>query len=48
MYGINSIKNHCIRDGNNLKKDISDILNSELSLSMIKSYGHVQKYNTKL
>ena len=37
MYGKNSIKNHCIRDWNNLKKDLSDIPNSELSLSKIKS-----------
>ena len=27
MYGKNSIKNHCIRDWNNFKKDLSDILN---------------------
>ena len=38
MYGKNSIKNHCIRDWNNLKKDLSDIPDSELSLSKIKSY----------
>ena len=38
MYGKNSIKNHCIRDWNNLKKDLSDIPESELSLSKITSY----------
>ena len=38
MYGKNFIKNHCIRDWNNLKKDLSDIPDSELSLSKIKSY----------
>ena len=43
MYGKNSIKNHCIRDWNNLKKDLSDIPDSELSLSKIKSYLK-QKY----
>ena len=35
MYGKNSIKNHCIRDWNNLKRDLSDIPDSELSLSKI-------------
>ena len=39
MYGKNSIKNHCIRDWNTLKKDLSDTPDSELSLSKIK-----QKY----
>ena len=43
MYGENSIKNHCIRDWNNLKKDLSDIPDSEFSLSKIKSYLK-QKY----
>ena len=43
MYGKNSIKNHCIRDCNNLKKDLSDIPDSELSLSKLKSY-YMQKY----
>ena len=43
MYGKNSIKNHCIRDWNNLKKDLSDIPDSGLSLSKIKSYLK-QKY----
>ena len=38
MYGKNSFKNHCIRDWNNLKKDLSDIPDSELFLSKIKSY----------
>ena len=38
IYGKNSIKNHCIRDWNNLKKDLLDIADSELSLSKIKSY----------
>ena len=33
MYGKNSIKNHCIRDWNNFKKDLPDIPDSELSLS---------------
>ena len=36
-YGKNSIKNHCIRNWNNLKKDLLDIPDSELSLSKIKS-----------
>ena len=36
MYGKNSIKNLCIRDWNNLKRDFSDIPDSELSLSKIK------------
>ena len=43
MYGKISTKNHCIRDWNNLKKDLSDIPDSELSLSKIKSYLK-QKY----
>ena len=43
MYGKNSIKNLCIRDWNNLKRDFSDIPDSELSLSKIKSYLK-QKY----
>ena len=43
MYGKNPIKNHCIRDSSNLKKDLSDISDSELSLSKIKSYLK-QKY----
>ena len=43
MCGKNSIKNHCIRDWNNLKKELSDIPYSELSLSYIKSYLK-QKY----
>ena len=43
MYGKNSIKNLCIRDWNNLKRDFSDIHNCELSLSKIKSYLK-QKY----
>ena len=38
MYGKNSIKNHCIRDWSNLKKDLSNIPDSELSHSKIKSY----------
>ena len=33
MYGKNYIKNHGIRDWNNLKKDLSDIPDSQLSLS---------------
>ena len=41
--GKTLIKNHCIRDWNNLKKDLSDIPDSELSLSKIKSYLK-QKY----
>ena len=32
-----TIKKHCIRDWNYLKKDLSDIPDSELSLSKIKS-----------
>ena len=43
MYGKNSIKNPCIRDWDNLKRDFSDIPDSELSLSKIKSYLK-QKY----
>ena len=42
MYGKNSIKNICIRDWNNLKRDL-DLPDSELSLSKIKSYLK-QKY----
>ena len=38
MYGKNSIKNHCIRDWNNLKKYLSDIPCSELFLPKTKSY----------
>ena len=34
----NYIKNHCIRDWSNLKKELLDIPDSELSLSEIKSY----------
>ena len=33
-----TIKNHCIRGWNNLKKDLSDIHDSELSLTKIKGY----------
>ena len=43
MYGKNSIKNRCIKDWNNLKNDLSDIPDSELSFSKIKSYFK-QKY----
>ena len=43
IYVKNSIKNHCIKDWSNLKRDLSDILDSELSLSKIKSYLK-QKY----
>ena len=43
MYWKNSIKNHCIRDWNNLKKDLSDIPDSEPSFSKIKIYLK-QKY----
>ena len=43
MIGKNSIKHHCIRHWNNLEKDLSDIPNSELSLTKIKSYLK-QKY----
>ena len=35
MYGKNSNKNLCIKDWNNLKRDIPD---SQLSLSKIKNY----------
>ena len=38
MYRKNSIKNHCIRDWNNLKKDLSDIPESEISLAETKNY----------
>ena len=31
-------KHHCIKDWNNLKRDLADILDSEFSLSEIKSY----------
>ena len=41
MYGKNSIKN--LRDWNNFKRDFSNILDSELSLSKINSYLK-QKY----
>ena len=43
MYGKNSVKNLCNRDWNNLKGDFSDIPDSDLSLSEIKSYRK-QKY----
>ena len=43
MHGKKSIKNHCIRDWNNLKKDLSDIPDSELSFSKIQSHLK-QKY----
>ena len=43
MYGKNSIKDFCIRDWNNLKRGFSDIPDSELPLSKIKSYLR-QKY----
>ena len=43
MYGKNSIKNHCIRDWNNLKRELSDTPNSDHSHSKIKSYLK-QKY----
>ena len=43
MYGKNSIENHYIRDWNNLKRELSDIPDSELSHSKIKSYL-TQKY----
>ena len=36
--GKNSIKNLCISDWNNLKRDFSDTPDSELSLSKIKNY----------
>ena len=38
MYGKNSIKKLCIRDWNNLKRDFSDITDSELSLSKMNNY----------
>ena len=38
MYGKNFIENLCIRDSNTLKRDFSDIPDSEASLSNIKSY----------
>ena len=43
IYGKNSIKDLCITDWNNLKRDFSDITDSELSLSKIKTYLK-QKY----
>ena len=43
MYEKNCIKNQCIRDWNNLKMDLSDIFDSELFLSKMKSYLK-QKY----
>ena len=43
MYGKNSIKNLCIRDWNNFKRDFLNILDSGLSLSKINSYLK-QKY----
>ena len=46
MYGKNSIKNLCIRDWNNFKRDFSNILDSELSFSKINSYLK-QKYYSK-
>ena len=46
IYGKNSIKNLCIRDWNNLKREFSYIPDSELSLSKIKSYLK-QKYYDK-
>ena len=44
MYGKNSIKNLCIRDSSNLKRDVSDIPGSELSLSKIKNYLKQKHY----
>ena len=44
MYGKNSIKNLCIRDWNNLKRGFSDIPDSELHLSKIKSYLKQEYY----
>ena len=35
------IKNHCIRDWNNLKKDLLDIPDSQLSLSKIKNLSTI-------
>ena len=35
MYEKKSMKDHCIRDWNNLKRDLSDIPDSELSFSKI-------------
>ena len=43
IYEKNFIKNLCIRDWNNLKRDFSGAPDSELSLSKIKSYLK-QKY----
>ena len=42
MYGKKSIKNLCIRDWNNLKRDFSNIPDSELPLSKIVTLK--QKY----
>ena len=38
IYWKNSIKNHCITDWNNLKKDLTDILDFDNTLLKIKSY----------
>ena len=49
MYGKNSIKNLCIRDWNNFKRDFSNILDSELSLSKIKAIlNRTTMVNTEL
>ena len=37
MYGKNSIKNHCLRELNNLKKNLANMLDSEVSLSKLKN-----------
>ena len=50
MCGKNSIKDHCIGDSNNLRNDLSDIPDSELSLSKTKSYllNKINLVNTEL
>ena len=48
MYGKNSIRNLCIRDWNNLKRDFSDIPDPELSLSKKNSYLKNTMVNSEL
>ena len=38
IYGKNSIKNHCNTDWNNLKKDLTYVLDFELTLLKMKNY----------
>ena len=48
MYGKNSIRNLCIRDWNNLKRDFSDIPDPELSLSKKNSHLKNTMVNSEL